>query len=105
MIWDEKKQNKDLFDFHKKIINIRKENIGLIHGDFNELYSDNDIVSYSRSYGNNKYVVILNNNDTDQSISLPIQGNYLNLFNETVEHINKNIALNPMEFKILKYLN
>lgn len=105
MVWDEEKQNKDLLEFHKKIINIRKENIGLVHGDFSELYSHNNAIAYSRNYGHNKYIIVLNNNDIAKSISLSVQGNYLNLFTDEVENMNNTITLNPMEFKILRYLN
>jgi cyclomaltodextrinase / maltogenic alpha-amylase / neopullulanase len=44
----------------KKIINIRKNNLALLFGDFRTFYVDQDIYVYARSYFSNKLIVVFN---------------------------------------------
>ena len=104
MIWDKSRQNHELLDFYKKIIKIRKEHLSLVHGDFRELYCENNILSYSREYNSEKYIIIINNNDFSESINLRSNYNCLNLISEAKETLNNSIPLKPMEFKVLKVL-
>lgn len=105
MIWNENLQNHDLLNFYKKMIQLRKDHIALIHGDFKELYGENNILSYSREYNNEKYLVIINNNNYNESINLEINYNCLNLINNENETLNNAVLLKPMEFKVLKVIN
>ncbi len=105
MIWDINRQNNNLLNFYKKMIKLRKEYSAFIYGSFKELYSENNILSYSREYNNEKYIIIINNNDSTKSIHFNNSYNCLNLMNNNEELINKTTLLNPMEFKILKVLN
>lgn len=104
MIWDTRRQNHELLDFYKKMIQIRKEHLVLVHGDFKELYCHGNILSYSREYDNKKYIIIINNNDFAEYINLKNNYNCLNLINNNEEFLCDTILLNPMEFKILKIL-
>ncbi|MDO4536027.1 MAG: glycoside hydrolase family 13 protein [Clostridium perfringens] len=104
MIWDTNRQNHELLDFYKRIIDLRKNHLGFIHGNFKELYSENNILSYAREYNNEKYIVIINNNDFTESINFNNNYNCLNLMNNDEELICKTISLKSMEFKILKVL-
>ena len=68
MIWNEKFQNHDLLNFYKKMITIRKKHPTFVHGDFKEISGENNIMSYSREYNNEKYIIIINNNDHSEYI-------------------------------------
>ena len=46
MIWDEKDQNSDMFEYFKKMIKIRKENKELIYGDYKELYCKDNVIIF-----------------------------------------------------------
>ena len=62
----------DLFRFYKKMIAIRRENEALSAGDFKALIADDDrnLYGFSRSTDKNGVLVILNNGDGEESVTL-----------------------------------
>ena len=56
MLWDEKRQDKDILDWYKKLITIRKEHSCLIDGNINYIEVDNE----------NDLIVMRAYNDTDE---------------------------------------
>lgn len=65
-------ENKNLIAFHKALIKIRKENTALRTGSTEYLYNNKGILSFCRFNKSNKIAVILNNNNYEEEISLPI---------------------------------
>ncbi|KQC10493.1 MAG: hypothetical protein APR54_03090 [Candidatus Cloacimonas sp. SDB] len=59
-----------LHNFYKKLIRIRKENPSLVSGSFKPLYLEGMIYAYSRILADQEILVILNNDKTDNLISL-----------------------------------
>jgi glycosidase len=55
--------NKNLFDWYKKLIAIRNDNNVLSLGDINFflIYNENQILGYERTLGDDKIVIVLNN--------------------------------------------
>ncbi|MFR1784029.1 MAG: alpha-amylase family glycosyl hydrolase [Sarcina ventriculi] len=105
MIWNEKFQNHDLLNFYKKMITIRKKHPTFVHGDFKEISGENNILSYSREYNNEKYIIIINNNDHSEYIDLNANYTCTNLITNKIEILNSNTLLKSMEFKILHVIS
>lgn len=103
MIWDEKKQDKDMFEFMKRIIEIRKENneFKLLDNTWINASSKDKILVYSK--GN--IVIIINNSNVEEKILLPnelINKEVINLFENKTETLEREIILEPYQFKIYK---
>lgn len=104
MIWDEEKQDKDLFNFYKTLNKIRKENKALVYGNFKTLYKDNNVIAYKRTLDNEEILVILNNNDEAYNLNLQAaNGKYIDILsNDTQITLEGIINLHANEVKILK---
>jgi cyclomaltodextrinase len=70
--------NKDLFNFYKTIIKIRKNHPALMLGNFINLFIDDQrsIFIFERNYLNEKVIVGLNNSDRIQSLELAVDSKY-----------------------------
>ena len=57
----------------KKLVNIRRNNLALIYGDFKTLVVEQDVYAFSRGYFNSRVIVIFNksNNTKDVKLTLP----------------------------------
>lgn len=103
MIWDTKKQNKELYKFYKALISIRNNNKSLVYGDFVCVYKQNGVLAYKRILKDDTILVILNNSDENyRLISDGISGNYKDLLANTCIQVKGGIDLAPDEIKILK---
>ena len=103
MIWDNEKQNKDLLGFYKKMINIRKNNYEFIHGDFEEIYCENNVISFKRVINREEVVVIFNNNDKETLVKLNLKKKGINLINENTEELEE-VKLDKLSFKVYKII-
>lgn len=73
MIWDENKWDKELLDFIKNLIKIRKENIALTRGNINFIEHENLLI-FQREYKDKKTLVVINN--TNKSIMYDVPPSY-----------------------------
>ena len=62
----------ELLEFHREIIEIRKNNPCLKYGSIKMLYKDYNIISYARFIKDNIIIVIINNNDEEKLIEVPV---------------------------------
>jgi len=74
MIWDKNRQNKELFNYYKKIISYYNQNRDLRKGDYKELFVDplNKVLIFSRKNkksNEDSTVVIINMSDKKQKIN------------------------------------
>lgn len=71
MLWGER-QNKELLEYYKQLIKIRKENIELTKGDFKTICADNEnwIYGFEREYMDKSIKVYINNGDKNYDIEL-----------------------------------
>lgn len=65
-------EDKELIQFHKDIIKIRKENDELKKGSTKFLYKDYNVISYGRFTMNSQSIVIVNNNDSEREINVKV---------------------------------
>lgn len=109
---DKVEANYDLLEHFKKLIQIRNENPALQFGDFETVLVDNkkELYGFSRSYNNEKIIVVLNNSSKQQSTELSITANtkWIDLLNENVKHTNTKVRLKinvqPKWGAILKHI-
>lgn len=102
MIWDEERQNKELLNFYKMMIKVRASNKALVHGDFEEIYCEANLLAFKRVLNDEKLIVIFNNSDEDTEIELNLKCSANDLITGSIEELNK-ISLGKREFKVFKY--
>ena len=68
--------DKELFDYYKKLVRIRKENVALRRGDFTNLLIDDKkgLYAFQRKTEDNEVIVIVNNGENEQIAHLTIGG-------------------------------
>lgn len=85
--------------FYRQLIKLRRENMALVYGDYNEIYEDsNEIGGYVRTYGNESWIILCNFTDKIIFLSEPLP-NIVVLSN--IENHAENI-LKPYEVIICK---
>ena len=74
MVWDEMKQDKDLLTCLKGLIKLRRDHAALRQGTFETLFADSisEVYSFARREANSVSVIILNNNEKQQQISISL---------------------------------
>ncbi len=65
-------EDKEMIDFHREMIKIRKENIALKLGSLIFLKNAHGIISYARWYEDNTIIVAVNNNFEGVDLNIPI---------------------------------
>lgn len=102
MIWDKDKQNQELLTLNKKLIAIRKENKCLVYGDFDTIYCKDEVFAFVRKDGEQKILVIFNNNDKNYLFSYNNDESGKNLLTDEDIDFSNDIELLPLSFKIIK---
>ncbi|TDT71581.1 glycosidase [Hypnocyclicus thermotrophus] len=98
MIWNKNKWNMKYYNYIKRLIRIRKENIELQEGEFIPHFNKK-LLSFERIYKNNKILVIINN--SKKEIRYKLENNYTQEL-ITNKIIKKEIILQPYQAAILK---
>lgn len=70
--WDESKWDKELQDYVRRCITLRKVKPALRQGDFTWLLLKHDVVAYSRQLGSETLLVILNNSHQPVNLDLSV---------------------------------
>lgn len=96
--WEE--QDKELIDFYKRLIKIRKNHPSLYKGNFTPIPSS--VISFKKSYANNETILtIINLNEKKELFNL--DGIYKDLFNEKV--YSKVLEVEPKSGYLLLQIN
>ncbi len=98
--WD---ANPDVRMLYKKIISIRSASEPLKQGVLTT-YADNDIVTFTRSFGGEEVLVIVNTRNSGDTFSLPaaLEGNWSDLLNSGPVTLTTSVNLSAYEFMILQ---
>lgn len=104
MNWNKNTQNKEIFDFYRDIINIRKENKVFIYGTFEEVYCENNIIAFKRVLNNEETLIIFNNNENESIVRLNLKSKGVNLITKIIEDLLE-VRLDKFSFKVYKVLN
>lgn len=103
MIWDEKKQDKNMFEFMKKTIELRKKYNEFRLLDNNWIKADNkkDTLIFSKG----DIIILINNSEERSKILLPEElrdRKVMDLFDDLEIHLGKDIILESYSFRIFK---
>ncbi|WP_294130320.1 glycoside hydrolase family 13 protein [uncultured Clostridium sp.] len=101
MIWDKEKQNRELFDFYKNMINIRKNNKVFTFGNFKEVYCENNIIAFKRVLEKEEVLCVFNNSDDSVLVNINLELKAVNLITKSIEDLVE-IKLDSFSFKIYK---
>ena len=98
MIWDEKKQNKDLLNFFQELIKLRKSYSDFKLVDIKWINNNDNVLVYQKG----KLIFIINNNSINKKIYLNrrlknIVANEINMYNE--------VNINPYSYFIFEELS
>ncbi len=63
-------------DFTKKIVNIRKNNLALIYGDFIPLLVKQDVYAFVRGYFTNRVIVVFNKSNKAKVVNIQLPDDY-----------------------------
>ena len=103
------KDSNSIFYYYQKIIQLRKENLIMIYGDYQLILEDDEhIYSYLRTLNKDRLLIILNFFSSQTIFNLPANINYqekeLLISNYNVEEKEdiKNIYLRPYEARVYK---
>ena len=105
---DLSKHEQETKETAKKLINLRKENMELLYGDFKFLKTTDKTFVYARKYFDNASVIFFNKSEEPKEVSIKLP-EYLNGFTFK-EHFNSkwtmnegelNIMLEPYSFEVL----
>ena len=66
------KEDHEMIEFHKKAIAVRKEHPVLRQGSLLHLYGEGGVIAYGRFDQTDKCLIVLNNEDEDRTISVPV---------------------------------
>ena len=103
MVWEEDKQNRDLYNFYRKLNAIRKTEKTLVYGDYKAIIGENSVLAFKRVYEGEEILVILNNNNTSYVLDTEkVQGTYVDLMEECEVELGNGVKLEGNEIKILK---
>ncbi len=87
MLWDKEKQDLELFEYYKKLIQLRKEYPWITDGEISSVYTDdeNDVILIKRETAHTKGAVIIHNNrktcTLPSSVISDIAGNNCDIIN------------------------
>ncbi len=66
------KEDIELVEFHRDVIRIHKENEALRKGSYKGLTGEYNVITFGRFLGNNIIAVVVNNNDYEKEINIPV---------------------------------
>ena len=70
--WDENRWDKDLLDYAKSCISLRKEHTALRRGEYKRIHAEGNVMAYSRSDSKENIIVAFNVSNEEQVIELPL---------------------------------
>jgi glycosidase len=71
MLWGDD-QNRDLFEFYRALIQIRKSESALVHGKRETLLASEEVLAYRRADGNNSILCVMNISEKVSELELDI---------------------------------
>lgn len=97
MLWDENRQNGEIFDYYKKLIKIHKKYSSLKNGKFKTIYVNDDANVYIFKRFNENEELYIAFNFSNNNISL----DYLN-DKKVIDELEQKLFIKPMSCKIYK---
>jgi cyclomaltodextrinase len=105
MIWDQRKWNASLYEWYKKLINIRQNSRAIREGQYDPLIAKGQVFGFERFYEKEHVYVLLNASKDPQKVHLNLNGTFVNLLDDMTVKSEKNsltISLKPYQMMILE---
>lgn len=102
MVWEEEKQDRDLFRHIQKLIQLRKEYKAFTSTELKwvETNDEQNYIVYEKEAGDERILFILNNRDKALHLSLNNQGPLRDLWTDEVVSAMETVTVEPLGFKI-----
>jgi len=100
MIWDENLWDRELLEFCKTLIELRKTSLALRKGAFISGIAEEGLFTFERHYGNERVLVCLNNSPVPRECK--IEQLYEALFSEFATIDSCTLSLDPYGFAVLR---
>ncbi|OPJ64461.1 alpha-glycosidase [Clostridium oryzae] len=98
--------NKELFNYYKKLISIRKSSDALKYGEFRTLYVNDDVYAYKRFTNKDTVINIFNYSTVSKTITLDVNGHKgIDLFNGVeyaIESDRLSLYMGPFGKRIIR---
>ncbi|MDO8754521.1 MAG: glycoside hydrolase family 13 protein [Anaerolineales bacterium] len=101
--WDESKWDKDLLEYAKACIALRKEHASLRRGQYKRIHAEGEVMAFMRSYKDENVTVAFNVSDKEKTIELTLSKKPHVLFGKPVISENQ-ITIPPRSGIALKYV-
>lgn len=77
MIWQDDERGAEMFDYYKKIVQIRKDNKELVYGSFRTVCADalTNVAGFAREFENNAVYCLFNNSPVAQPVAFAVDDN------------------------------
>ena len=109
MVWEAEKQNKELLNWYKTLIRLRKEHAAIRKGSYRSILSsdENDFLAFERTLENERIIVMLNKGDSVFEMDTRGMEDGTDLItNENVKSATDgNLAIEPCSVKVIKVKN
>ncbi|WP_099469482.1 glycoside hydrolase family 13 protein [Konateibacter massiliensis] len=107
MIWDKDRQNKELYEFIQKLIDLRKktESFRSVELFFLDLPAHNDTILYRKSASKERVYVLIHNNPEQEVLTLPKELKGLlcyDLFHDKDIRLEDTLVLKPYDYRIFQ---
>ncbi|WP_096190246.1 alpha-glycosidase [Evansella halocellulosilytica] len=109
MVWSEDDQDKDLLNFYKTLIQLRKEHRALKDGSFKFLSAEKEkyYVAYERSDERDRFLIVLNSDDHERVVTMKNvrQGSFRDINTNkryTIDNNKLTVRIKPLSTLILK---
>ncbi|WDC85663.1 alpha-amylase family glycosyl hydrolase [Caloramator sp. mosi_1] len=94
--------DKELFNFYKNLIRVRKELESLKVGEYKNVYADEDVYAFSRFVDDEEVLCIFSTSNKEKDIEIGLKGEYMDILNDRLVSINNKLNLAPYEKMVLK---
>lgn len=110
MVWDENKQDLELFSFMKTLISWRKQLLPMGSVDSIQFYEsgDDDVLIYSTHSHNDMLVYVINRKNSSVQISVPNQllhQGFIDVLTNTQLHHQESLQIKQESFRMFKRIN
>lgn len=106
MIWDTEQQNRDLFDFYRKMISLRRKHPNLFNGEFRILSAEkgSSLLVYERQHEDEQLIVVMNTSSEQASVKVTFpEGQWFDVLSGEVKQVTDGVyqqVLDSYEFRV-----
>lgn len=106
MVWDEEQQDRELFNFYRDAIELRKRHKALRTGSFRFVQADmnSGVVIYERAIHEERFLIVLNNSSEATEVELPDVNEqfHITFAAQDVELADHHLRLSPYGYAVIQ---